>query len=240
MMAAELTKAGWATEAPQLAARFVGRWPSGAPLSRVPNADNLALGRSPLSNNNFLFDSDTPALQVHTDAGHPYTDSFPIAKADPVGLRCPAVAHIRKVNARDSATDMGGGDAAYTRRILRIGIPFGTFVEPKDRYTDVGTERGLLFMSIQASIENQFEFLQRAWINDDTRPRMPSGNDMIAGQNQPAPGSIRRCTLIGPGPDFRLHALSTDKQWVFASGGEYCFVPSLSALREVIGAYVKG
>ena len=171
-------------------------------------------------------------IAVVEDDGTPFDDPYPQAKADPLGITCPWGAHIRKVNVRDSGSDVGGGDATYRRRLLRIGIPYGTFLDDKQKYQDRKGDRGLLFLSIQASIEEQFEFLQTSWMNDDSRPKMPGGNDMIVGQNAAAAGGVRRCTLIGP--KLAAKEVSSASQWVIPTGGGYFFVPSLSALREVL------
>ncbi len=232
-MAAQISASGWQLDDVALAARLVGRWRSGAPVDRVPAGDDPALGAENYANNNFRFDSDTEKIAVIKDDGTSFDDPFPMAKADPVGLTCPLAAHIRKVNVRDSASDMGGGDATYNRRLLRIGIPFGDFLAQAQRYTTEVGNRGLLFLSIQASIENQFEFLQAGWMNDDSRPKMPGGNDMLVGQNAPAKNGVRRCTLIGP--DLSAREASTAEQWVIPTGGGYFFVPSISALRDVLG-----
>jgi Dyp-type peroxidase family len=232
-MAAELSKSGWAITDLELAARLFGRWRSGAPVNRVPSADDVALGTNNYANNYFKFDSDTEKIPVIMDDGQPFDDAFPMAKADPLGLACPWAAHIRKVNVRDSGSDMGGGDATYTRRLLRIGIPFGAFLSGDERYTKEKGNRGLLFVSIQASIEDQFEFLQARWMNDDSRPKMPGGNDMIVGQNAPAVGGKRRCTLISP--TLQVQDVSTPDQWVVPTGGGYFFVPSITAMRDVLG-----
>jgi deferrochelatase/peroxidase EfeB len=55
-----------------LAAKFVGRWPSGAPLVLAPERDDPELGADPRRNNAFL-----------------YAD-------DPRGLKCPLGAHARR------------------------------------------------------------------------------------------------------------------------------------------------
>ena len=236
-----------AASAEWLAARLVGRWPSGAPVSRVPQADNPKLGSDRLANNYFLFDSPSTALKlVHG------RDSYLQAKADPVGTTCPLAAHIRKVNTRDSSSDMGARSSTYDRRILRVGVPFGKPLElmpPKKRSESGGKSelwdyalrndpekgnRGLLFLSIQSSIEDQFEFLQARWINDDSRPKMPGGNDMIVGQNAATADGVRRCAIFGSGLEqARIDAV---RQWVIPTGGGYFFVPSISALRNVIAA----
>ena len=215
-----------------LASLLVGRWPSGAPVNRTPGGDIPALGADRLANNYFQYDSDTPALKLKG----PNQDSYPSAKADPAGTTCPWAAHIKKVNTRDSASDMGGRESTYNRRLLRIGVPFGKSLE--NRYTELNDDpekgnRGLLFLAIQASIEDQFEFLMARWINDPSRPKMPGGNDIVLGQNAAALDGVRRCSLFGSG--LQQTRLSVSAQWITPTGGGYFFLPSISALRAVIG-----
>jgi Dyp-type peroxidase family len=235
-----------------LASHLVGRWPSGAPVSRTPHADNGYLGSDKLANNYFLFDSDTTDLKLIKASG-----TYPMAKADPIGATCPLAAHIRKVNIRDSSSDMGARSSTYDRRILRVGVPFGkplavtteSSMTSKKGRKPGGDEldwaqylmdlddpeqgnRGLLFLSIQSSIEEQFEFLQARWINDDSRPKMPGGNDMIVGQNAPTQNGARRCGIFGS--ELQQAQVEASGQWVIPTGGGYFFVPSISALRDVI------
>jgi Dyp-type peroxidase family len=211
-----------------LASRLVGRWPSGAPVSRTSGGDDTKLGDDQFANNHFRFDSDTPPLKL---IGH--EDSFDQAKADPIGATCPLGAHIRKVNTRDAPSDMGARSSTYERRILRVGVPFGPSVKNRYAKTSAGDpERGLLFLSIQSSIEEQFEFLQARWINDDARPKSPGGNDMIVGQNAAAMDGVRRCILFGAG--LQQAQVESAGQFVTASGGGYFFVPSISTLANVI------
>jgi len=210
----------------QLAARLVGRWQSGAPLNRTPLVDDPPLGKNRFANNWFRFDSDTPRVGL---AGIGL-DTSPLAKADPVGIACPWAAHIRKLNTRDSASDVGSRDSTYNRRLLRVGVPYG--LPARDPFVRDRRDRGLLFLSIQSSIESQFEFLVARWANDDARPKMPGGNDMLIGQNAAAPNGVRRCTIFGA--DLHQAPVSTDAQWVMPTGGGYFFVPSLSAIRNVL------
>ena len=215
-----------------LAARLVGRWPSGAPVNRVPNGDDMDLGKSPQANNNFRFDSDTPILPL---ADHS-KDEFPAAKADPAGTTCPWAAHIRKVNLRDSGSDMGGRDATYSRRVLRTGIPFGkSLANPFGNAQDDPEKgnRGLLFLSIQSSIEAQFEFLVARWMGDPTRPKTPGGHDIVIGQNaDPGKERERLCAIFGKG--LQQAQIATKVEWVIPTGGGYFFLPSIRALRQVL------
>ena len=81
----------------RLAARMVGRWPSGAPLVLAPDRDDPALA----------------------------TADFGYHAADPDGLRCPLGAHIRRANPRDSLEPRPGSDESRAltdrHRLLRRG-----------------------------------------------------------------------------------------------------------------------
>ena len=61
-----------------LAAKIVGRWPSGAPLALAPDKDDPELGADPQRNNAFMFGD------------------------DPQGLKCPVGSHVRRMNPRDA------------------------------------------------------------------------------------------------------------------------------------------
>jgi Dyp-type peroxidase family len=213
-----------------LGSRIVGRWPSGAPLMRAPERDDRALGADRLARNNFQF-ANAGMLDV-AETGRPRS------QADPLGLTCPIAAHIRKVNPRDEATDAGSLAGTLTRRIIRRGMPFGDPLPPGDSMPDGGPlpdggpdrgERGLLFLSYQTSLEDQFEFLQNNWMNRTAAPNL-GGHDPLLGQNPLAENRERRFQL-GPGaevtglPDF-----------VIPTGGAYLFSPSIAALRDVLGS----
>ena len=123
----------------KLAAKFVGRWQSGAPLVMSPDADN-------------------PALKTEDDFG--YRDS------DARGFKCPIGSHIRRSNPRDSLgpTAAQAVRTANRHRILRRGRSYGD--RPKDRRVDDGIERGLHFLCLNSDIERQFEFVQQTWCNN--------------------------------------------------------------------------
>jgi Dyp-type peroxidase family len=215
----------------RLAALVVGRWPSGAPMSRTPTADDPALGSDPLANNHFGFAAGTPTLPL---IGGGSTNGFAEAKADPVGLTCPLAAHIRKVNTRDVGSDQGGRRASFERRLLRRGLPYGPALVDDDP-ASAGASRGLMFLSYQASIVDQFEFLCQAWMGDSVAPRSPSGHDMLVGQNgQPGEGRVRSCTVLSGSGD--AGHVSTARDVVIPTAAGYFFSPSITALRTVIAA----
>lgn len=219
----------------RLAALLVGRWPSGAPLARTPEADDPELAADALANNHFGYAEPTLAMPTIDR----YRDPFPHAVDDSAGLRCPVAAHIRKVNPRDVATEQGGSKDTLVRLILRRGVPFG---EPLDGVGPVrreapaaappDAERGLMFACYQTSIDNQFEFLQRTWSNTDDKPDV-GGTDFIMGQTD-RPRRSRAITLRFA--NGRSETVSIRSDFVIPTGGGYFFAPGIAALRERIGS----
>ncbi len=220
--------------ATQLASLLIGRWPDGTPVMRSAKRPVANLGSDPMGNNDFLYAANTPA-RPNAVLKQPCVGVYETARADPLGQVCPLASHIRKVNPRDTATDMGGAADTLGRRILRVGVPYGPFVKPADPLEPWRSvpkkDRGLLFMSIQASIENQFEFLQARWMNSRTQQDALGNHDVVAGHDTDGEGGQRSCTLIGKGlvgKDVR-----TARPFVTPTGGGYFFVPSLSALKKI-------
>jgi Dyp-type peroxidase family len=183
---------------------------------RTPATENEKLGGCDGPNNDFDYANNRPS-----------SDAFAAAVRDPSGNVCPAAAHIRKVNPRALGTDQGGRNATLVRRISRRGIPYGPPLPIGATADPANTDRGLLFLSYQASISHQFEFLQATWTNTDGEPTPllapHSGFDMVMGQNPISPRT-RFCVLKN------AERISTDNQldreWVIPTGGGYCFCPS--------------
>ena len=75
-------------------------------------------------------------------------------------------AHIRRVNPRGQPIAGQGvpGGSNNTDRFYRRGLPYGPAYDPTKPYD--GVERGILFYFINSNIENQYEFVQRNWVND--------------------------------------------------------------------------
>lgn len=145
----------------RLAAKLVGRWPSGAPLVKAHHRDDPELG---------------------TD------NSFGYAAWDPHGLRCPIAAHIRRTNPRDS---LGKDPAealelANLHRIMRRGRVYGPGLDDPLAGDD-GQERGLFFMCLNANLERQFEFIQHTWCNNPKFAGLYDEQDPVIG-NPPEGG----------------------------------------------------
>lgn len=86
-------------------------------------------------------------------------------------------------------------------------------------------------MSYQTSIANQFEKLTLAWMNHEDPPESPSGYDLLVGQENDG-DQQRRATLRSDDPAHpdATATIATATQWIVATGGEYFFAPSVSAL----------
>ena len=211
-----------------LGALMVGRWPSGAPISRAPDNDNLDLAKDPLSNNDFLFSTDTPA-PAFLPGGGMTAGNFSRAMEGSNGPVCPHAGHIFKVNPRDFATNIGPDFDTLTRRILRRGIPFGPALsKPLDG--DDGVSRGLHFICYQVSIAEQFEKLQQNWANNNGAPAT-GGHDLIIGQTSTGVRSMDLAAIVPSQPG---ETTTAPIQWVTPTGGGYFFAPSIHAIRDVI------
>jgi Dyp-type peroxidase family len=217
----------------KFAAMLVGRWPSGAPILRLPGGDNPALGDDDFANNHFIFDDDTRPSSLRPIPGYP-GDTYPQAAADFLAQVCPHFAHIRKVHPRDTATEMGKPADTFTRMILRRGIPYGPQLVGVKKPTRklIGADRGLMFLCYGASIEDQFEFLQRRWSNSASQPNL-GGFDPIIGQSGRRGSRIRFIDCPTPAGTFRI---KMQDEWVTPTGGGYFFAPSISAIRDVLAA----
>lgn len=148
------------------------------------------------------------------------------------GQRCPFHAHIRKTNPRRSPEDL-------THRMARRGITYGhrnvsTTVE--NHLVQMPTSGvGLLFMSFQKSIENQFEFIQTNWANNKNFENEKTGIDLIIGQTKSVADQNNDPRLCGYTKKYN----KAKKEWhsfenfVTTRGGEYFFAPSIDFLKKI-------
>jgi Dyp-type peroxidase family len=138
-----------------LAAKFIGRWPSGAPLALAPERDDPELGADPKRNNAFLYAAD-----------------------DAKGLKCPVGSHARRMNPRDSVVI---GEVRL-HRMIRRGMSYGPQL-PHGVLEDDGADRGIMFAFLGAHLARQFEFVQTQWVNDGKFIGAPSEMDPLTGPN---------------------------------------------------------
>jgi Dyp-type peroxidase family len=192
----------------RLAAKMVGRWPSGTPLVMAPQQDDPALAEA----NHFRYAAD----------------------GDADGDRCPLGAHVRRTNTRDSLDPDPGSqrsvDVANRHRILRRGRTYGEPLTPDDALAQVppphaGQDRGLHFMCLNANIARQFEFVQHTWANsakfnglyDDPDPIATASAELGSTFTVQASPVRQRVTGVPP--------------FITVLGGAYFFLPGIRAIR---------
>ncbi|HEV7466676.1 MAG TPA: peroxidase, partial [Candidatus Dormibacteraeota bacterium] len=107
-------------------------------------------------------------------------------------------------------------------RMIRRGIPYGPAL-PDGVEEDDGVDRGLLFMAAMASLSRQFEFVQSQWLNDGNILNLGTDRDVITG-DQDGTGKM---TVQGSPPRF----LWPLELLTITLGGEYLFMPGITALR---------
>jgi Dyp-type peroxidase family len=171
------------------------------------------------------------AVSPHSPSGaeHPTSD-FSYAR-DSEGAYCPLGAHIRRTNPRDG---LGfDGKLVDRHRLIRRGIPYGAEWQDDDQDDN---SRGLMFLAFNASIADQFEFVQQQWIEFGDTFGQGNDKDPVLGNHDGTgkmiiPGDARsnRAPFICAGlPCF-----------VTVRGGEYFFVPSLTALNLIAANQVN-
>jgi deferrochelatase/peroxidase EfeB len=141
---------------------------------------------------------------------------------DPRGFKCPVGAHARRANPRDALDEEGSVDVRL-HRMIRRGTSYGPML-PEGVTEDDGIERGIVFVFAGAHIKRQFEFVKTQWLNDGIFIGAPQESDPLVGPRD-EPGSF----TIPQRPIRRR--LQDVPPFVVTRGGEYCFVPSVSALR---------
>jgi len=190
-------------DAERAGAMIVGRYEDGTPLTL--NEEDGVIGSG--AENNFNYSNDT------------------------LGAKCPFHAHIRKSNPR--GTGLHETPANEKKHIMaRRGIPFGfrnvnTHISPSiAQMPDNGV--GLLFMSYQADLGNQFEFIQQNWVNDPNFPSTGNGSDPILGQ-----GSVSNGKFAKKYNDASTLTAKPFNSFVTLKGGEYFFAPSVKFLKNI-------
>ncbi len=194
----------------KLAAKQMGRWPDGTPVTLEPDAAKGSV-----------------------------TNDFDY-KHDPHGINCPVGSHVRRCNPRTAPGRNSGkknrhrilrrgraygaaAPAEYFPPQLRSEVSQKAEVSQKDHTQD--ESRGLLFMCLNANFERQFEFMQRNWINGLM--------GTLAGELDPVASQLNFETFTLPDKPFRKRCPRGDA-YVKTVGGGYFFLPSRSAMRKIL------
>jgi Dyp-type peroxidase family len=186
----------------KLAAKLVGRWRDGTPLVLSPEEPDQSLADDRMRNNAFSYCDDRQ------------------------GSSCPVGGHIRRANPRDSLPFEG--KLVNRHRMIRRGISYGPELPPGAE--DDGEDRGLIFTSLQASIERQFEFVQSQWMNEGNVFGVGDDQDAVIGSQDRDPP---RKMLVPGCPPFFMDNLA---RMVECAGGEYFFTPGINGLHFISAA----
>jgi Dyp-type peroxidase family len=213
-----------------LAARLVGRWRTGTPIAKCPHAD----------------------APTDAEAGSDNDIRF---RDDPEGEITPLWSHLRKTNPRDGLRFRPGEDLVPEkpfmdmRRIMRRGTPYGQPFDPAGgEGNGPDASRGLVFVCYQADLVQQFEFIQRSWINNLNFPDRRQDPEQLP-ERGPHVGSDGMMGADHPKRDLQLPA-GTEvtfrdtplrfEQFVRTEGAVYAFAPSMSALALLADGKLTG
>ncbi|HEX2621689.1 MAG TPA: hypothetical protein VHL11_16140 [Phototrophicaceae bacterium] len=170
----------------KIAAKIVGRWPSGVPLVLSPDHDDYDLAAKAKGNNSLL-------------------NNFHYRPTDEQGLSCPFGSHLRRGNPRDSLIDDKPQESIHNsnlHRIMRRAVAFGKLpdhqIDPDyfkkngaplkvtydgSNYPEDKDGVGIHFFGINTNIQQQFEFIQQAWNNNAHFNGMYENKDALTGDN---------------------------------------------------------
>lgn len=200
----------------RVAAKLMGRWRNGVPLSPSHWTDGAPVERE------FAGPGVPPPIDDTELNNFDYLDDDP-AFDDPDGIHCPLGAHIRRANPRGSRIVQSS--ANYTRPLVRRGMPYGPPYDPGN--PDDGHPRGLLGNFMCASLIAQYEAVMYDWINLGLQdPRVTGTNDPAIGNNTAATSRYEI-----PLPDAKPIVLTGFPRFTRTAGSIYLFCPSISALR---------
>ena len=94
----------------------------------------------------------------------------------------------------------------------------------------------MIFMALNASIRRQFEFVQQQWMVYGNDFRLANDKDPIVGNHADAPGKQpdgRMVIQTGAKDTAPPFFCSRIPRFVETRGGDYFFMPSLTALRMI-------
>lgn len=202
-----------------LMAKIAGRWSDGVPLMAAPT---FAAWEA------FNRDYPDPGDGSVNVGRYRRLVSFGY-REDPQGIKCPVGAHTRRMSTRDMldphASDpdprhRAGSALNNRRRILRRGLPYG----------GPDGEQGIVMLALCASLARQFEFVQQQWLNYGLDFGLGNDTCPLVGVHAPDARFVIAADPASGNPPFIASAIP---QFVTVRGGDYFFMPSMSALRMI-------
>jgi Dyp-type peroxidase family len=190
-----------------LKAKMAGRWEDGVPVAVAPT---IAEWR----------EFDKKHKGDLTDRA--YTNF--IYSDDKAGAKCPVASHMRRANTRDDLNNLSSV-LNNRRRILRRGQPYG-----KTTMDDAG-DHGIIFLIMCADLGRQWEFVQQQWINYGLDAN--AGNDTCPIVGNRGGGDSKFIVPVDPKSSETPFIAAGLPQFVETRGGDYFFLPSMTALRMI-------
>ena len=191
----------------KLAAKCIGRWPSGASLVVFPDKD---------------------------PGGAPDNDDFGYADLDPDGFRCPFGSHLRRNNPRDTFRWYNPKQSlkvSRRHRIIRRGRNYELPHSAGNEEVNV-KETGLHFICFNANLQLQFEFIQHAWANNNQLRHLTNDIDLVIGVGaKDDPNRSKGQFTIQAEPANQFIDLEDWKRFITVKGGQYFFFPSMTVLN---------
>jgi deferrochelatase/peroxidase EfeB len=196
----------WQLDPELIAAKLLGRWRNGTPLTLSPDSAQA------------LPDHRLNDFDYAPGPGH---EAF---YDDVEGRRCPVGAHIRRLNPRGSLV-MG---KPHSRRLVRRGMPYGPPYDPAN--PNDGAERGLIGLFICGDLEMQFEFILRVWANEDIATHgLRDTRDPLIGAQPSLGGEF----VIRTDDSRDPIVLSGLPRLVQTRGSVYVLIPGIGGLRHL-------
>jgi deferrochelatase/peroxidase EfeB len=212
-----------------VSAKMVGRWHDGVPLMAAPTIAAWEAFNAELAAAQQAKDKEKLAAIALKYVDFKY-------RSDPAGAACPMTSHLRRMNTRDmldphfaspNPKDWSGSAVNNRRRILRRGLPYGS-AEGANVADDA--EHGIIFLAVCASLFRQFEFVQQQWVQYGLDFSVGNDTCPIVGNHDAGAKFVIPTDPAGTDAPF---ICARTPQFVEPRGGEYFFVPSLTALRMI-------
>ncbi len=197
----------------KMAAKMMGRWPSGAPIVKFPDADP----------------ADNPSIDA---ANYVNDNDFLYQDNDKDGLRCPFGSHSRRVNPRDSFEENTVKESillSNRHRIIRRARPYGDPFIGSPTNHKASSDMGIMFACFNADISRQFEFIQYTWANYPKFKQLVNDPDPFIGVKHIAEEDTQQVFTIPATPVNKY--VTGLQRFVTVKGGAYFFFPSLNTVK---------
>ena len=185
-------------------AMMMGRFEDGTPITSSRKDKSSADQRA--------FDYDSKFVKKRTEY-----------LSDEEGARCPFISHIRKANPRKVDSDY------EKRKIVRRGVQYDERTATEKKGNKVPNKNvGMLFLSFQKNIQNQFEHILNKRMLKKMTDGIYSGLDAVLGHSDQDlfyfPNEWNSNKKVG---------VHFDKPCVKLKDGLYLYAPSLTFLRRI-------